>query len=177
MNSIIYFSENNKIKVIDLRKEYNGYKDNIPFAIVTDLSEDELISQLGNAIEQFSPYVILTNAMYTAMRNSFLNDERERLRNIKYHNACTFDEALCLIDEYADPAVFCESVYTMNCILERIKELPGDIGLRVFKRYIIGFSAREIATQEGTSFDEVRKSIYRAKPDIHNIFVDLEVVA
>lgn len=177
MRSIIYETEDRTIKVIDLSKEYPEYKDGIPYAIVTNLSEDELVEKFGDEIEQYSPYVILTRAMYKAMRNSFLNDERERLRNIKYHDAFALDAALCLVNEFADPALICESLYTMDCIFKRIKELPRDTGPRVYKKYVIGFTTREIAAQEGTTFEEVRKCIFRAKPALRNIFVEMEVVA
>ena len=177
MKSLIYVSDNNDIKIIDLRKEYSGYNEDIPYAIVTNLSENELAEKLGDDIEQYSPYIILTRAMYKAMRNSFLNDERERLRNIKYHDAFALDAAMCLVDEFANPVFICESLYTLDCIYKRMRELPGDIGPRVFKKYVFGFTAREIAVQEGTSYAEVRKCIFRAKPDIHDIFVEMGVVA
>ena len=39
MDSIIYVSPDNKFKVIDLNKEYNGNNKETPYAIVTDLLE------------------------------------------------------------------------------------------------------------------------------------------
>ena len=177
MNSIIYETEDRTIKVIDLRKEYTDYKEDIPYAIVTNLSEEKLKEVLGNELKQYSPYVILSRAMYKAMRNSFLNDERERLRNIKYHDAFALDAAMCLVNELADPALICESLYTMDCILNKIRELPKKVGPRVYKRYVVGFTIKEIAEQESTNIWVILKSIERAMPDIHDIFVEMEVVA
>lgn len=177
MTSLIYESNNNDIKIIDLSKEYTDYKDDIPYAIVTNLSEDELVDKLGDKIEQYSPYIILTHAMYKAMRKSFLNDERERLRDIKYHDACSLDSALFLVDEMANPVRVCESIYTMDCILKRMRELPHKIGPRVYKRYVIGFTVKEIAEQENSNIWVILKCLERALPDIHDIFVEMGVAA
>ena len=53
-------SDNNTIKILDLSIEYPEYKDDIPYAIVTNLSDDEIKEQLGKEIEQYSPYVTIT---------------------------------------------------------------------------------------------------------------------
>ena len=59
MNSIIYKSVNNDFQVIDLNKEYAGYTGSYPFAIATELTEDELNSLYANEIKAYSPSSIV----------------------------------------------------------------------------------------------------------------------
>lgn len=164
--------------IIDLAAEYPGYRDDIPYAIVTELSEDEFEAAFGKEIEMYRPFVILTKDMYKAIVMSGLNNERERWRDIMLHDPFALESsALLLVDEMSSPARICESIFTMECIFAKMRKLPNSAGIRIYKRYVIGYSSREIAEQEGTTFDEVRKCIYRAKPEVHDIFVELGVVA
>ncbi len=177
MHSKIYVSENNDFKVLDLRKEYKNYTEDIPFAIVTDLDEEDLIDEYGDVIDSFYPYVLLTNDMYEAMRDSFLNDERERLRDILFHDAFAMESAMELIDEYSNPVRICESIFNLEELFKKMRQFPDNEGSRIYKRYVIGYTAREIAQQEGVSHWSVHASIFRAKPKVREIFVALGVAA
>jgi hypothetical protein len=177
MRSIIYESDNNDFQIIDLKKEYRGYREDIRYAIVTDLSEAELHKIYEDVIGEYSPFIIITVEMLCAMEESFANDERERWRDRYLHDVLSVEAAMFLVDELSNPVRISESVFNMEIIIARMKELPNNAGKRMYKKYIIGFTAREIAKQEGISFEEVRKSIYRAKPELHKVFVELGVVA
>ena len=56
-------------------------------------------------------------------------------------------------------------------------ELPDYKGLRLYDKYIIGYSTKEIAHKDGVSKRAVRKMIKKAKRDIHDVFVECEVVS
>ena len=177
MNSIIYESENKDFQIIDLKKEYTDYKEDIRFAIVTDLSEDKLHEDYEDVINDYCPFVIITFAMCEAMEDTFLNDDRERFRDRAHHDAFALEEAMFLIDELSNPVRISESRYNMSVIFARMSELPNNAGRRLYKNYVIGFSIREIAEQEKASYWEVVKCIYRAKPELRQVFVELGVVA
>lgn len=177
MDSIIYVSPDNKFKVIDLNKEYNGNNKETPYAIVTDLLEVCLHRAYGSVVKQYSPFVLLTDEMFEAMHDSYKNDHREHMRESLFHDTLSLDAAVFLVDEYSNPVRISESLYTMDCLFKRMSKLANGAGPRIYKKYVIGFTSREIATQEGTTFDEVRKCIYRALPELHKIFVDLGVAA
>ncbi len=177
MQSIIFETEDKVIRVIDLNKEYNGNNEEIPFAIVTDLSEAALKSEHHDVIEQFCPYVIITSKMYEAMRESFLNDHRERMRDTYLHDAYSLEAAICMIDEFSNPVRICESLYTMDCLFERMRTLPNGAGSNIYKKYVIGYSIAEIAKMKGVEYQEVQKSIYRSLSELHDIFAELGVAA
>lgn len=177
MQSKIYVSDNNDFKVLDLRKEYKNYSDDIPFAIVTDMDEENLIDEYGDVLDTFYPYVILSTKMYQAMRESFLNDDRERKRDILFHDAFAIDVDSFLIDELSNPVRICESLFTMNAIFAEMEKLPERAGFFIYQKYIVGYSSREIAEQEGITKWAVWKSILRAKPAVLRIFVEQGVAA
>ena len=55
-------------KVIDLQKEYMHYKEDIIWAIATDISEEELMQKYSTVIKQYEPFILLTKAQYMVMR-------------------------------------------------------------------------------------------------------------
>ena len=79
--------------VLDLKKEYRGalpYTDKVKYAIVSDLSEEELASV--EVLNKYRPYVVITTAMYNVIRESNQNDEREHKRAYRYHDAFAIDD-------------------------------------------------------------------------------------
>lgn len=176
MNSLIYASEYNKVRVIDLNKEYDCSNLEIPYAIVTDLLEVCLKRAYPNVIKKYRPYVLLTVEMYEAMYDSQKNDHREHFREGNLHDSLSLEAAMSLVDEFSSPVRICESLYTLDCIFKKMRELPHKIGPRVYKRYVIGFTVREIAEQENSNIWVVLKCLERALPDIHDIFVEEGVV-
>jgi len=177
MDSIIYVSPDNKFKVIDLNKEYNGNNKETPYAIVTDLLEVCLHRAYGSVVKQYSPFVLLTDEMFEAMYDSYKNDHREHYREGNLHDSLSLEAAMCMIDEFSDPVRICESLYTMDCIFKKLRTLPNGAGANIYKKYIIGYSISEIAAMKGVDYQEVQKSIYRALTELREIFVELGVAA
>ena len=153
----------------------------IPLHINRELIEEpELVLVLRKAgefyeIKTIIPYDDETNS---AFHDYDKNEHREHTREGDYHDAFAFESsALLLVDEMANPARICESKFTLACIFKKLRALPDNEGSRIYKRYVIGYTAREIAQQEGVSHWSVRASIVRAKPKVHDIFVELGVAA
>lgn len=180
MKNIVKISPNKEFMVIDLVKEYAGataFVGTEHYAIVTELSEEELTSSFGKELEPYKPYVIISREMYRAMQETHRNDNREHWREMFCHDSFSFDMEKLPVDWKADPALICESLQTVEYILAKMMELPDCQGLRLYDKYIIGFSNKEIALKDGVSKRAVRKMIRRAKHLIHDAFVDCEVVS
>ena len=177
MNSLIYTSEYNKVRVIDLNKEYDCNNLEIPYAIVTDLLPVCLKKAYSNVLDKYCPHVILTLEMFEAMYGSHKNDHREHFREGNLHDSLSLEAAMSLVDEFSNPVRICESMYTLDCIFKKMRELPHKVGPRVYKRYVIGFTVQEIAEQENSNIWVVLKCLERALPDIRDIFVEMGVVA
>ncbi|MBR2556530.1 MAG: hypothetical protein IKE94_16910 [Aeriscardovia sp.] len=71
----------------------------------------------------------------------------------------------------------CETIYNLEYISARMLELPNHQGSRIYKKYILGFSNKEIAISEGVSKQTVSRSILLGKAKIHDLFVELGVIA
>ena len=94
-----------------------------------------------------------------------------------FHDSFAFDVDSFLIDELSNPVRICESLFTMNAIFAEMEKLPERAGFFIYQKYIVGYSSREIAEQEGITKWAVWKSILRAKPAVLRIFVEQGVAA
>ena len=66
MKNIVIISPNKEFMVIDLVKEYAGetaFVGTEHYAIVTDLSEEDLFAAFSQELEPYKPFVIITQAM------------------------------------------------------------------------------------------------------------------
>ena len=176
MTSIIYKSVNNDFQVIDLNKEYDGYTGSYPFAIATELSEEELNSRYANEISAYRPFIIINNEMLEAMKDSDKNDDREHKREALFHDSFTFDYGNEPLDEASDVVCISDSQYNMQYIIDKMLALPDNIGLRLYKKVILHMSVKEIAKEEGTTKRAVFYSIRRAKEAMRDVFAECGVI-
>ncbi len=89
MNTIVKISPNKEYMVIDLVKEYAGstaFVGTEHYAIVTDLSEEDLTSSFSQELDPYKPYVIISREMYRAMQETHRNDNREHWRDRFCHD-------------------------------------------------------------------------------------------
>ena len=180
MLSIVKINHNPEFKVIDLEKEYAGatpFVGKEHYAVVSDLTEEELTASFSKELEPYEPFVIISREMYRAMLETHRNNNREHWRDMFCHDSFAFDLEKLPIDWKMDPAQICESIQTVEYILAKMMEFPEHQGLRLYDRYIIGYSFQEIAHKEGVSKSSVRKSIQKAKHKIHEVFVIMGVAA
>ena len=177
MKSIIYTSADNDLLIIDLAKEYANYKDSVPYAFVTELTEEELNAKYAIEIQLYSPFVIITKEMYMAMAETSRNDETERVRAIRFHSPVPFEDLIKVpADKMSDPAFATESYETANSIVEKMKALPGHQGSRMYKRYILNLTAKEIALEEGVTIRKVRRCLFHAKKNLLKEFKKYGVI-
>ena len=180
MNTIVKISPNKEYMVIDLVKEYAGstaFVGTEHYAIVTDLSEENLNSAFSQELKPYKPYVIISREMYRAMQETHRNDSREHWRDKFCHDTFAIEMEKLPINWKADPALICESIQTVEYILAKMMELPEHQGLRLYDKYIVGYTTNEIAHKEGVSKGSVRKRSKLAKQKIRDVFVECEVVA
>ena len=92
MKNIVKISPNKEFMVIDLVKEYAGataFVGTEHFAVVTDLSEEDLTSAFSQELEPYKPYVIISREMYRAMQETHRNDNRVLPRYFRNRNGKT----------------------------------------------------------------------------------------
>ncbi len=176
MQSIIYISNNDDFLVIDLAKEYSNYKESIPYAIVTDLSEEYLNMTYGDEIKKFTPFIILTHEMFEAMEESFINDERERIRDYFFHIPTPLEDLNVPADKLSDPAFASEADETAMFIINKMKSLPRTEGRRLYMKYVLGLETDEIARLEKVCPEAIRNSLRRGLAHVYQLFENSEVI-
>ena len=164
-------------KVIDLVKEYGGessYTGEEKFAIATNLPEKVLKKHFSMELERYAPYVIITREMLDAIEESNANDNRERVRYIKFHDVMTQDLEAALIDELSSPVRICESKYVYSLIRDKIDDLP-ELERSRLNQFVRGYTAKEIAEREGSDIFTVWKCLQRARASVHTMLVECGV--
>ena len=149
-------------KVIDLKHEYTGYKEDVRWAIATSLSEVTLRAKYGKIIAQYEPFLLLTEEHAKIIIQFHSNERKHNKRNAELGDAFCYEDSL--FEKFHPELVenpFDDSS-DMTWLYEAIEKLEPLKRERIKKHYIEGISVAEIADTEGVSFQSVYKSITRA---------------
>lgn len=159
-------------KVIDLKHEYSGYKDDVRWAIATSLSEVTLRAKYGKIVAQYEPFLLLTEEHAKIIIQFHSNDRKHKKRNAELGDAFGYEDDLFekfhpeLVENPFDDGPDMTWLYEALDKLEPIKRE------RVKKHYIEGISVAEIADAEGVSVQSVYKSITRALKKLEKILAN-----
>ena len=149
-------------KVIDLKHEYTGYRENIRWAIATALTEAVLRSKYGEIVSQYEPFMLLTEEHAKIFVQFHSNERKHQKRNAEHGDAFGYEDGE--MEKYHPELIenpFDDSS-DMTWLYEAIDKLEPLKRERIKKHYIEGISVAEIADAEGVSFQSVYKSITRA---------------
>ena len=135
--------------VISLPCEYKGYKGDMRYAIITDLSEDELNALYSDELEKYRPFVIITREMRLAMRiydrargESLLKDELDY--SYVYLYLIADDEQSVLESKHDSEKV------TELCKKAMLSLNPEEYDCLV-RHFIQGTSVRVMAREDGVN--------------------------
>lgn len=185
---IITFKERKELfksecKVINLDFEYQscvcdmkGCLGNVKWAIITELTEDELLEQYGDVISKYYfPYVLLNGNQGATILDFYNIDAKYRMRQIRNGHAFDITDG-CFEQHHPDMAVdedILESIIH-NDDIKRVRKalcnLNNSQKRRVIKYYFYDKTLMQIAKEEGVSFSSVRESIEGAIKKIKKIF-------
>ena len=62
-------------KIIDLQKEYPQYQGTVKYAVISRLTEDELIRRYGQVLVQYQPYFVLSNDIGDVFHEYWKNEK------------------------------------------------------------------------------------------------------
>ena len=167
MNSTSNKSFKQECKIINLATEYKGYTGTEQYAIVTDLSEEELNSRYGEEIKPYRPFVILTRQMGLAIRIHQRNEERYKKRNARGTRMITCNEedesligGLAVDDEQTVREAEeedAEVTKRINAVSKKaLVELTALQRKYLIRHFVDKKSYREIAKEEGKSKETIR---------------------
>lgn len=153
-------------KVISLKYEYPGYTGIEQWAIITNLSEEELNIRYSKQITPLKPFIVLSASFGEVRREYKRNEDKYHKRSCRSIDPFDYDDELIAVhhpelvidtfDEYIIQSEECERIRTALTQLEpKQKE-------RIVKYFFDGLSTSEIAKEENTSRQAVLKSINAA---------------
>lgn len=170
-------------KVINLAIEYPGYTGKEKYAIITDLTREELETQYKDIIRWYQPFLVLTREMGLVIKQ-FQNNEKKHEQRAK-RNEHIFDTTndrdsllgiLCVADTQAQleaEITHQEFVEATRYALSTLTPLQCEYFIR---HYIYGTPIREIARAEHKNFESVREICQTARWKCRKAF-DLKGVA
>lgn len=171
-------------KPINLEKEYRDYVGKEKWAIITSLSENELLKEYPDEIQNYTPYILLTDEQGKVI----LDNKRETYRKIKqskkYEDPYGYVSGITEIHhpEISEPDFSHYREEKINREIERDQEIVlmhqaiGSLTERQYKylieRYVKNKSNREIAKSEGIAHQIVDRQIFRIIKKFKKIFAD-----
>lgn len=184
---ILFSSE---CKVIDLRFEYIGYNGAEKYAIVTDLTKEELLAKYPDVIYRYTPFIHLSITHGEVIREFHRNNDKFQKRDKRNHDLYGYEEGISersyreFVTTYEDPVhqaireaheLEMEQIRKCNILkvqktLSLMKPIQKE---RLYKSVVKGMSAREIAREEGVHHSTVLKSLEAAKKNFKKIYEKL----
>ncbi|MEE1138731.1 MAG: sigma-70 family RNA polymerase sigma factor [Acutalibacteraceae bacterium] len=161
-------------KVINLKYEYPGYKGNVCWAIVSELTEEELLAKYPNEMNKYLPFICLSLSQGKILEEGTKYENKCKMRTIRYHHG--FDITDDDFENYhheligndiEDEMIRREDAKIIQNALNSLKQTQKE---RLYKHFFCQMSYVEIAEDEGVSYTAVRLSIEKAKKNLKKFF-------
>ena len=86
--------DDKKYKVINLKYEYEGYEGSEKWAIISELSEEELFGLYPDEMRRYSPFVLLSVEQGKVISDFKANEDKHRKRSINNEDYFGYSEGL-----------------------------------------------------------------------------------
>lgn len=164
-------------KVVNLEYEYKscdeenkGCVGDTKWAIITDLSEEELKEKYADVIQPFTPFVLLTLEQGEIIKEFTQNEDKFRKRQLNNEDIFGYDEGISEIfhNEIATPDYWQEQdeiearkhrEALLDLLDKALHTLTFTQRRRLYAHLVEGKSSRTIAKEEGVNYSKVDKSI------------------
>ena len=167
-------------KIINLAIEYGRHVGDIRYAVITDLSEDELDLKYSEELSKYRPFIILSRAMGLVIREHQRNDEKYKKRFAR--NNADYESIIDLVSVDDEPTIKDREAIELSS-----KELFLEAGRKAMslltplqRQYIIryyqdGATLEEIASETGTRRDTVWENLEAARRKFRKVLSEMEV--
>ncbi len=158
--------QNKEYEIINLGYEYPGMTGGVKWAIITDLSQEELDLKFSEELSIFKPYVIMTCEQGEALHEYRRNENKHEMRRIRHHDIWGYTEGATeycnSIFSKEEPEDTVIEMLNREALISAIDRLPEKQRRRCKLYFLMGLSEEEIALLEGISQQNVSLSINRA---------------
>lgn len=162
-----------KCKVINLKYEYEGYTGEEQWAIISELSEEEILKKYKPLVQAYIPFLILPLSYGEARREFKRNENKHYMRSVRGHIFTLDDE----FDEH-HPEVATEDCMFQVLANEQSQALWNAISTldekqrrRLISYYFKGKTYREIADEEGVDHKAIVRSVEAAVRKLKKILI------
>ena len=149
-------------RVINLKYEYDGYNGDISWAIISNLTEDEMLEKYRPIISDSMPFIVLPPAFGEVRDEYRRNEKKFQMRVVRKHDFYNFEDSEIelyaeLVTDDLEEAIFkSEGEQALRKAIQLLKPIQKE---RLIKYYFEGKSSRQIAKEEGVAYSAVDSSI------------------
>lgn len=148
-------------KVINLKYEYEGYTGTEQWAIISELSEEEILEKYKPIVQDYIPFLVLP-LIYGEVRQQFRRNENKHYMRMVRGHIYSLEEDL----EEHHPEIAVEDCIAQIFTQEQSRELWKAINSlnekqkkRLIAYYFEGKTYREIADEEGVDHKAIIRSV------------------
>ncbi len=169
-------------KVINLKYEYEGYIGEEQWAIVSELTEKELLEKYPDIVSHYIPFVLLSIEQGKAVYEFRRNESKFYKRSLNNEDAFGYDDELIgvfhsevFVPDFVEQQIteeYEENRYQLKMKLldKALSSLTEKQYKYLIARYVANKSAREIAKEEGVSHQAIEKHLNTAIKKVKKIF-------
>lgn len=151
----------NDCKVISMKYEYEGYSGEEQWAIISELSEKEILEKYKPLVEGLQPFVVLPLSYGEVRREFRRNENKHYMRAVRGH-IFTLDDDFTehhpetAIEDCMDQVLANEQSRELWSAIDALNEKQRN---RLIAYYFKGKTYREIADEEGVDHKAVIRSV------------------
>lgn len=148
-------------KVINLSYEYPGYTGKEKWAIITDLTEKELIEKYDEIISSYKPFILLFSLFGSVRADYIRNEDKFSKRAKRSISIFDFSEETeehhteIASNELEEEAISNEMAKQVQAAIAQLKPIQRE---RLIKYFFEGKTLLQIAAEEGKSYSTVYES-------------------
>lgn len=152
-----------QVKVINLKREYPGFRGEVSWALITSLTEKELAVIFGDQLAIYKPYMLLSPEVGEAWADFDRNEDKHAKRQVRSGEAFGYEEGISesVHNEMVSDTLIDDILVDLDIqkLREALKLLPDVQRRRIELYYFNGLSLAEVAVNEGVNVNAVNKSI------------------
>ena len=151
-------------KVINLKYEYPGYTGDVKWAIISNLTEEEIVAKYFPLIKENMPFIVLS-LDYGKERDTYHKNEKKHYMRAARGSCFSIDDEFeehhseSAVSDYVDEVLFSEQ---RKRLWEAINSLDEKQRNRLISYFIDGKTYRDIGKLEGVDHKAIIRSVESA---------------
>lgn len=158
-------------KVINLKYEYDGYNGDVNWAIISELTEEEILEKYRPIVSEYIPFIVLTPAFGDVRDDFRRNENKYYMRSVRGHIFALDEDFEKHHPEFAydtlEEEVFHDELSQL--LQKAIAQLKPIQKQHLEKYFFEGKNLRQIAEEEGKSYSTVYESYESALKNLKKL--------